>query len=205
MSMPETIIEAQIERLLEVVQDYRSKHCREIIDQSRLDARDIVRSAYKTARQRLHLDVLDSRERMKQELAAARAKQHTLDMQQQYKVNRQFLDRAWELLTRQLERRWRTAAHRRLWVNMVFDVARQRLPSGQWQLESPQDWIQEERDDLVQQILLHTGITPLLKSFTDIKAGIRISANGATVNATIKGLTADRTRIEAELLAQVHL
>ena len=189
MSMPETIIEAQIERLLEVVQDYRSKHCREIIDQSRLDARDIVRSAYKTARQRLHLDVLDSRERMKQELAAARAK----------------LDRAWELLTRQLERRWRTAAHRRLWVNMVFDVARQRLPSGQWQLESPQDWIQEERDDLVQQILLHTGITPLLKSFTDIKAGIRISANGATVNATIKGLTADRTRIEAELLAQVHL
>ena len=57
MSMPETIIEAQIERLLEVVQDYRSKHCREIIDQSHLDARDIVRSAYKTARQRLHLDV----------------------------------------------------------------------------------------------------------------------------------------------------
>lgn len=205
MSMPETIIEAQIERLLEVVQDYRSKHCREIIDQSHLDARDIVRSAYKTARQRLHLDVLDSRERMKQELAAASAKQHTLGMQQQYKVNRQFLDRAWELLTRQLERHWRTAAHRRLWVNMVFEVARQRLPSGLWQLEYPQDWIQEERGDLEQQVLQHTGIAPQLKPYTEIKAGVRISANGATVNGTIKGLTADRTRIEAELLAQTHL
>lgn len=205
MPMPESIIEAQIERLLEVVQDYRDEHCREILEQSRLDARDIVRSAYKTARQRLHQDVLDSRERMKQELASARAKQHTLDKHQQYQVNRQFLERAWELLIHQLERRWRTAANRRLWVNMILDVAVQRLPTGQWQLEYPQDWIQDERRTLEQQVQQHTGIAPQLKTDTDIKAGIRISASGATVNGTIKGLTADRTRIEAELLAQAKL
>jgi len=201
MSIPDTIIEAQIKRLLEVVEDYRSKHCQDILEQARLDARDIILTAYKTARQRLHQDVLESRERVKQELAAARAKQHTLDKHQQYKVNRQFLDRAWERLIQQMERRWRTATHRRLWVNMVLNVARQHLPVGQWQIEYPPDWIQDERNELEQQVLQHTGVAPQLQPYSDIKAGVRISANGAVVNGTISGLTTDRTRIEAELLA----
>jgi hypothetical protein len=204
MSTPETIVEAQIQRLLEVVNDYQSEHCQKILEQSRLDARDIVRNAYIKARQRVHQDVLDNRERMKQELAAARAKQHTLDKQQEYMVNQQFLNRAWDLLHRQLERRWRTAAQRQSWARNIFTVATQRLPSGRWTVEHPQDWVQEERTQLVQQILEHTGIAPQLKAVDDFNAGICISFDGATVDGSIKGLTADRNRIEAELLAQCN-
>lgn len=202
--MPETIIEAQIERLLEVVQDYRTQHCQEIMEQSRLDAQDIIREAYKTARQRLHQDVLDSRERVRQELAATRAQQHTLDMHQQYKIKRQFLDQAWDLLITQMDQRWRIAAQRQLWVNLVLDKAKLRLPIGQWLIEYPRDLTQDERNELEHVVLQHTGIAPQLNTDNAIRAGIRIGANGAVVNGTITGLTTDRTRIEAELLAQLE-
>ena len=125
-------------------------------------------------------------------------------MHQQYKIKRQFLDRAWDQLITQMERRWRIAAQRQLWVNLVLDKAKLRLPIGQWLIEYPRDWTQDERNELEHAVLQHTDIAPQLKPDDAIKAGIRIGANGAVVNGTIIGLTTDRTRIEAELLAQLE-
>ena len=70
------------------------------------DARQIIRQAYRDARQRLHQDILISREHMRSELSAARAKLHTLMMQQRHQSDQHFLEQSWKLLTDKLQARW---------------------------------------------------------------------------------------------------
>ena len=85
--MPGSIVDAQVQRLLEIVEEYRKQQCDSLLTQAQQDSSQIVRQAYREARIRMHQDIQDSREHMRNELSGARAKLHTLMMQQRHQAD----------------------------------------------------------------------------------------------------------------------
>ena len=73
-----------------------------------------------------------------------------------------------------------------------------------WKVEHPVDWKADER----RKFLAALGVANEMVTLTedrDLAAGIRIRATQATLDATIHGLMADRSGIEALLLAEITL
>jgi vacuolar-type H+-ATPase subunit H len=94
--MPSSIVDAQVQRLLEIVEEYRKQQCDGLLTQAQQDSSQIIRQAYREARSRMHQDIQDSREHMRNELSAARAKLHTLMMQQRHQADQRFLEQSWK-------------------------------------------------------------------------------------------------------------
>lgn len=200
--MPSSIVGAQVQRLLELVSDYRQKQCQNLLDRAHQQSRDVVRQAHRNARLRLHRDIQETRQQMRREISAARAKQHTMKMQQRHRSDQEFLNQSWEMLTGKLLQRWQDPAQRQLWTHKILFDAVRFLPDSQWQVDHPQDWSQAERNHFRDLANNHAGRELTFNSVSDLAAGIRISANGAFVDGTLGGLMADRVRIESEILAQ---
>jgi vacuolar-type H+-ATPase subunit H len=202
MTKPGTIIDAQLDHLLEVVNNHRDERCDKIRSEAHQHAREIVRQAYRDARQRLHRDVQESRQQMQRSIASARAKQKTQARLHKQQEDLQFLDMAWRQLHDMLATRWRSSDTRESWVEKIFLQACQALLENSWQVEHPVEWPDSEKSRLSEQIREHTGNPPDMRPADDISAGIRISSGGASVDGSISGLLADRLRIDSELLSQ---
>jgi F0F1-type ATP synthase membrane subunit b/b' len=200
--IPVSIVDAQVQRLLEIVNKYQQEQCDVLLEQANQQSQQIIRQAYRDARLRMHRDIQDSRQNMQQELSATRAKLHTMMMQQRHRADQEFLAQSWELLVKKLMQRWLKLQSRKLWVQNVIDTAIQVLPANEWKIVHPQDWSDTETshiEDLV------AGNSPRRLAFvadTNMKAGIRISADGAVVDGSLEGMLTDRVRIESEVLAQ---
>lgn len=205
MTKPGTIIGAQLDHLLEVVNSHRDERCNRIRSEAHQHAREVVRQAYRDARQRLHRDVQESREQMQRSIASARAKQKTQARLHKQQADVQFLKMAWQQLHDMLASRWQSSVSRKPWVEKVFLQACQVLLEKSWLVEHPLDWPDSEKSWLSDQIREHTGYPPDMRPADDISAGIRISSGGACVDGSVAGLLADRLRIDSELLSQVRV
>ena len=134
-------------------------------------------------------------------MAAARAKQHTLMMQQSHSAASSFLEQCWQTLQPGLQARWQQPEYRRQWLAKILATATAVLPAGDWLIEHPADFSTEEQQQLLEQAQKQAGAKPDISSAPDLTAGIRISADGATVDGSLRGLLSDRTELEALLLA----
>lgn len=201
-NMPSSIVDAQVQRLLEVVTEYRQQQCDELLGHAHTQSRKIIRQAFRNARLRVHHDIQDSRQNMQQELAATRAKQHTSLMQQKHRQAQEFLNQAWNSLADKLQERWREPQQRQAWVQSIILTALKVLPGNSWQVTCPADWPKKEQEDFLNTVNQAGKREVSFNSTTNIVAGIRISADAALVDGTVDGLMADRGRIESEMLAQ---
>lgn len=205
MKMPSSIVRAQVDRLLDVVHEYQDKQCKKILTQARQEAQQIIRQAYGDSRLRLHQYILESREGMQREIVAAKAKSHTIRKQIQHKVDRLYLNQTWDMLEDKLITRWQNKEQRQRWVQKILAVALQVIPSQDWLVEHPDCWSEEEKHNLINQARQKSSrIKVNFAVSSDIIAGIRIYAHGATVDGSLQGLLANQSRIESELLAQRH-
>lgn len=203
MKMPSSIVRAQVDTLLEVVQEYQNEQREYLFTQARQEARQIIRQAYRDARLRLHQYIFESRERMQKEIVAAKAKNHTVRKQLQHKADRLYLNQAWDMLEDKLITRWQNKEQRQRWVQKILAVAFQVILSQDWLVEHPAGWSENEKQNLIRQARQKSSrIAVNFTVSSDIIAGIRISAHGATVDASLQGLLANRSRIESEFLAQ---
>jgi hypothetical protein len=200
--IPVSIVDAQVQRLLEIVNSYQQEQCDVLLEQAGQQSQQIIRHAYRDARLRLHHDIQDRRQHMQQELSATRARLHTMLMQQRHRADQEFLARSWELLMQKLLQRWQQADNRKLWLQKVVDTALQVLPAVQWEVAHPEDWPESERTALQKRLTGNSQRQLTLIADATIKAGIRISADGAVVDGSLAGMLADRGRIESEVLAQ---
>jgi len=200
--MPSSIVDAQVQRLLEIVTEYQQQKCNELLNHAHKQSREIIHQAFHNARLRLHHDIQDSRRNMQEELSATRAKQHTSLMQQKHREDQEFLNQAWNILADKLQERWQDSGLRRLWVQNIIQTALQMLPGETWQVVCPADWPRGEQDELVKAVSSAGERKISFNSSQDIVAGIRISADAAIVDGTLPGLMADRGRIESDVLAQ---
>ncbi len=204
MKMPSSIVRAQVDRLLDVVHKYQDKQCEKILTQAQQETQQIIRQAYGDARLRLHQYILESREGMQREIVTAKAKSHTIRKQIQHKADRLYLNQTWDMLEDKLIARWQNKEQRQRWVQKILVVALQVIPSQDWLVEHPDCWSEDEKHNFINQARQKSEIAVNFAVSSDIIAGIRICAHGATVDGSLQGLLANRSRIESEFLAQRH-
>lgn len=204
MNEPRPVLNAQLQQLLGLVEQYRQERCAEILDKGREQGDEVVRRAFHEARTRMHQAVLALRAHMGQQIASAEAQLQTRNRQRRQEADQQLLLQGWQQLHQVLLQRWQNSTTRAAWVEKVFNEATERLTRCAWEIEYCEDWPPAEVDALCVRIDGYTGQRPACKPQADIQAGVRICAAGACLDGTAAGLLADRSRIESLLLAEVH-
>lgn len=198
------IIEAQFQRLLEIIDAYQNEECAKVLNETQNEAVDTTRQAFREARIRVKQDIETSRQSIERAIATAKAGVQAEEKQQQYIATQEYLEQSWLQLSDLLKQRWKSPDTRRRWVDKAVNQALQVLPESTWQIEHPENWPEDERRAVATQIRANSRPTPDFVAKKELAVGIRIIANGAMVDASIGGLMADRGRIEAELLARHH-
>jgi hypothetical protein len=204
MSSAKTIVDAQLQHLLEVVDRRREEHCAGVTEEAQAQARQIVRQARRETRSRAHEDLLELREQIRQQLASADAQQQTRQRQQRQQVEQALINAAWPQLRDALQRLWDDQDTRRRWVNDLVLQASNMLLDAHWCIEHPPDWPGQECNDLKARLSNEFDCFPSFEPHSAVTAGLRITAGGACVDGSIDGLLQGRTRIEAILLARVR-
>lgn len=203
MSRPESVVDAQLQHLLDVVERDREQRCRALIEEAREEARRIVAQAHREARARARKDLGELREQVRQRRASAEAQRQTRLRQLRQQADQAFLSAAWQPLRQALQRHWQQRAHREQWVMHLVETAAAMLTDAHWRIEHPPDWPEQERKTLGETLAREYDRVPTLAPDPGIGAGLRICAAGACVDGTPEGLLARRTRIEALLLAEI--
>lgn len=195
--------DAKLDALLASVIRHRDEQCRAIDEDAEDQAQAIVMRAYQDARTKVHDVIFEERRSVKRAIDKQHARIETAKRQNLQDTERAFLDAGWQQLMTALRRRWNDDASRRDWVAGVVDLALAHLHPGSWRVEHPLNWPPAELEPFLEQILSFSGDAPRFESAPDLEVGIRITANGAMVDASLKGVTADREEISAMLLAQL--
>lgn len=204
MNAPRSVVEAQVETLLALVEQHRAARCGELLAQAEARRHALLAEAYAEARVRMREAILTERRRGQDKLDATRAQLATRARQQQHQTALLLLQQGWELLGQAMLQRWKTAPQRRQWISTLLHQALQRLPRCGWVIEHPPGWDTTECAALQDALRDHCGGMPQLRADEQIDAGLRIRAAGACLDGTLEGLLADRAAIEAQLLAQLH-
>ncbi len=204
MSDPDPILQPDaetLEHLLGVVVENREKRCQQVRDQAHQQAAEIIAQAYKRSRGRLHRHIVALREKSRDRVASARARNQTLLRQQHHKEERAILDVAWPMLRSTMQALWETPETRYRWIEAAVANAEQLLIQGGWHIEHPADFDREDRDRLEQ--MLDPDTNPGFSTSDDIEAGIRITVNGTVIDATLAGLLKQKIAIEARMIARI--
>jgi len=165
------------------------------------EATATVAEARKVARRRLHEAIADLRREGETRLARARAQLDAeLRTQAQRQSARAVAD-ALPLLREALAARWQEPNARQEWTEAVAQLAAKRLQRGDWQVSHPAEWSDAEQKGFADTVGGIVGIT--FKPDKDVSAGLRISADQATFDATPDGLLADTRTIAALLLDEL--
>lgn len=204
MSQVETDINGRLQHLLDVVERNREERSEAVLAEAREQAQQLIRKAYKHARKRLHKEVQSTREDVRRRLAAADAQRQTRARLNRQNADAVLLERGWHPLNKQLLQRWQQADTRRQWIDMLIRQASASLVDTPWRIEHPHDWPEEERIELLAQLVETSSAVPEFSAQTGITAGLRICAGDACVDGTRRGLLRSRKRIEGIMLAKLN-
>lgn len=204
MSVAADSVEAQLRQLLQVVERHRDERCAELLGQARREATQVIRQAHAEARARVHQSIQGVRDERRRRLAASEAKLLTHRRRRREGADLWLLAAAWQPLRQALLARWSLAAAREQWIESLVRRACALLVATDWQIEHPVDWPAPERAALEERLAGQLGRVPEFSAREDIRAGLRICADGTCVDATLEGLLRDQARIESLLLARFN-
>lgn len=200
MSVPEGIVAAQTESLLRRVARERDARCRRVLEAADEQAATLLARARAEARARLRQASTEERRAIEQALVARRAALETVRRQQHRHQLRAALDVAWTSLPGALEAAWGDPATRERWCRAAVAEALAAFVSrGPCTVE-----IDAADDDVA--AIATTAVTDrdcTVVRIAGLGAGLRLRSGRASLDATTRGLTASRERIEAELLAAI--
>ena len=203
MSVPESIVQAQMEALLRRVAREQEMLSRKARDAALEQARGIVARAREEARVRTRQASDEARQSVERALADRRAALETAARQREQSLLRKLMDEAWATLPGELASGWNDEAARRSWCDAACALAR-RIVMGdgtytiELDTEAPAD-----AADRAQHALCGDGGAATVRRVAGLGPGLRIRRGLACVDATAAGLLASRERIEAELLAEL--
>jgi F0F1-type ATP synthase membrane subunit b/b' len=202
---PPLDLEDPAQSLLQVVETYHKRRCEEIVGQGQVQARTIVRDAYRDGRRRLRETILGERRRARAQIASAQAELQTYRRQCEQQSTRALLEVAWPRLRSELLHRWQDGAARRTWVDSLLQQALGSLPQGRWRIHHPPDWPFEEQERSAEFLAAFLQETPEFQADAALRAGLRVcgpsSGTGETcLDGSLDTLLADRKALEARLL-----
>lgn len=191
---------SRTQALLDLVEDDRRTRCAAIAGDAHERARALLAQAHGEARTRMREAFAEERKRADERLAAARAKLATRRRHAEQRRAAALLALGLARLPDSLQRRWRDAATRTLWIDAALDAALAVLPHERWRIAHPDDWPAQEQQAVRERITEWGSLPPEMIAEARIAAGLRISAKGIVVDGTLTGVTADRRTIGARLL-----
>jgi vacuolar-type H+-ATPase subunit E/Vma4 len=165
------------------------------------EAAATVADARKVARTRLHEAIADLRREGEMRLARARAQLDAELRSQAQRQSARAVADAMPMLREALGARWREPEARKEWTGEIARLAAKRLHRGHWLISHPADWSAAEQKELSAAVRELDGIG--FKADRDLRAGLRIAADQATLDATPDGLLADTRTIAALLLDEL--
>lgn len=198
-----SVIDAQVEALLKLIEDYRESRCRQLLEKARSEAAMIVRQTHREGRARMHKAITEERSRTHEKLASTQARLQTQRRQRQQQADMALLQRAWAALREALLSRWQDAEARRTWIQSLFNEASAVLPAKPWQVEHPSGWDPQEAPAGRAHAQSGGGAAKFVE-MADIDAGLRIRAQGTCLDGTLTGLLTGRAEVEAQLLAEYY-
>jgi hypothetical protein len=190
--------------LLAVVEEYRERECRTILERARYEAAKVEARAHAEARRRVHLAVVAERQRAAAALRAAQAELQTERRSHRHRRDLALLELAWPRLRAALERHWADPVARRRWVAGLVSEVLRRIPAGPWTVLHPPAWPAAERDAVLASLTAAGGPPPEPVAAAEIGAGLRLTSGTATLDGTVDGLLADRPAVAGRLLALLN-
>jgi len=187
--------------LLKLVAEYREQECRRILSAARQEAAELIRQSFRKEKAQLHNRILAERSRARAHIQAARAEQATRTRQSSERASLELLELAWPLLHKRLLARWRVPEQRRRWTAYYLYQAIDLLPCGSWTVRHAPEWQGEDQRELAQKLARRLGQAPRFRSDDGIEAGLIVECAGAVLDASLRGLLQDRSRLESRLLA----
>lgn len=194
-------LEGREHGLLRLVAEQRDATCRRLVAEAEDAARELLRQTHRKERAHLHRRVLEERARIQARIQAVEAERVTRERRQQARSSAGILEQAWPLLQAGLQRRWGDAEGRRHWVGRCVQQALGALPAGAWTVRHAPGWPAVEQQAVREELTRTLGVEPQLRSDASIEAGLIIDSGGACLDGSLRGLLADRQRLEARLLA----
>jgi len=198
-------LEEREQRLLDLVLERRDQECRTLRQRAEEEAGELLRNAYRSARDHLHENVESERERARVRIGTARAELETLRRQHAQKLGSVVLEAAWERLPRRLAQRWADPGGRSAWIATTLEQALARLPCGSWRIRHPADLTESECAALRRNVEERVGESPRLQADDSLESGLILDCAGVMLDASGEGLLDDRDAIEARLLALLDL
>ena len=203
MKQHRTIIQAQTDALLKLIEDAREEQTGTLRAETEEAAREVLRLARRTAAENVSKAVREERNRAAETLrrleAAAETRRNAADQQRDAAL----LEAAWPRLETALTERWVDPGHRREWITAVFATAAGILPDGTWQVRHPPD---VSEDSISEAAADGLGDRVIALSFTadpDLAAGLMLEIAAVHLDATPAGLLARRRDVESELLGEL--
>lgn len=200
MSLPESIVAAQLQGMLEHLEQERQRRCSAELTSAGSRARTVVRAAFSEARRRVQEAVRYERTRLAEGLALRRAEFDAARRRKEHAALQVLVRRACEALPAALERRWREATARREWCEAALAAAAQSLCGADWTIEIAPGISSEERQSLLARADALRSGTHTLSERGELSAGLSVRAAGATLDATVSGLLDDSAGIGARFL-----
>ena len=195
---------ATLEALLDTVARDRDRRCQELTDEATDRATALLAEARSRARRTVTEAVASERRRDREAYRLMQARIDTHHRLQTQRIQKQQLERAWAQLSNALQRRWRQADSRRIWIEAALKRAGLVLQADHWTIAHPPDWSAEERSRTHDWLRDRADVSTTFEPETSIGAGLRVRRDQACFDATLDGLLAARHRIEAQLLAELE-
>ena len=201
-SAPRSVLEAQIEAMLERVNQHRERCSGEIRTRAAAQSLEIVRGARTEARESLHRAVARERARMAQGLRQAEARAELESRRRAQVETGALLQHMWEQVAAVLEARWRSDAQRGDWIQAALEEAAQLFAGQGWRVEHAAGVSAEDRRRGESRALAGGARALEWQLDAQLRAGLRVQAPGACLDATVAGLLARRAEIEAAFLSE---
>lgn len=198
-----TVLDMQVYSLLARLNSECEAGCRRITSEARDEAADLVAEARRRARSQVKAAVLEKRRRVREHCQRVRTEVEARQRERYFAQLGSRLAAALEALPRALERHWREPVARRRWCESIVDAAHEVLAAGHWQVSVAPGLSTAERDWLVDYAAQAAGGTAEVAEDPALGAGLAVNEGRSRCDGSIAGLTADRSRVESALLAEL--
>ncbi len=198
-----SILDMQVYALLGRLGAEREEACRRQLDEARAQASETLEEARKRARKRVKAAVRDKRERVAEHCRRVRVDLETHRRDHEFHCLASALQAGLARLPKVIEARWAEPAARRRWCESALEGAAAVLGRGGWRVEHAPGLGAGEAAQLATLASRLGGDDCAVAEIPEMRAGLRIQRGGASYDATLAGLTAQRDRLEAALLAEI--
>lgn len=190
-----------VRRLLEYLEDQRTRRCEEILARADAEAEELRRGARHRALELVREAVRRERSRRAARLREEEARIDARFRRERFRRERNGLKRARKRIAAVLVRRWQGDADaRREWVRLTCEYAVDYLPDGEWRVTHPPDWDPEEARPLMKLLQRVRSNVKVAFDPGEQDSGLLVFCGSASVDSRPGGLMADRRRLDGLLL-----